>query len=277
VGLRNWLHNKSMKEAVPGSYQLTSCSAGVSGAAYSNCHMEGVVTGPGVGPVAVDHYCTAPTSKWPSPGRTLPVTVDRADPTRMRVRWDDMPSNRDLGREQARQAAEHLARQIAQGTGQQPGNPFGAVPLQVQPVIDAISQAARRAGMNVTFDQSSIVLGDPGRAAPGAPGGGLTPQEAAAAVAGNGAAVGLQPATARVLAVHEVPVPAGLPGGPPAGLFDLTLDVTTATGLSYSTRTRIGFLTPARRDSVAVVGAVLPAFADPVNRDRIAIDTSKLD
>ena len=30
--------------------------------------------------------------RWPQQGATIPVLVDRADPTRVRIEWDDMPS-----------------------------------------------------------------------------------------------------------------------------------------------------------------------------------------
>jgi hypothetical protein len=185
VGLRNWLHNKHMSDPADGMLQLTSCSAGAYDAAYSNCRMQGVVTAPGLAPTAVEHVCLAPTRKWPQPGQTIPVVVDRADPTE------------------------------------------------------------------------------------------LTPEQAATAVSG-GAAAGLQPATARVLAAHEVPIPAGMPGAPPAGLVDLTLDVALPDGGGYATNMRIGFSTPEKRAKVATVGLTLPVLINPAARDQIAIDTGRL-
>jgi hypothetical protein len=245
VGLRNWLHNKHMTDPADGTLQLTSCSAGAYDAAYSNCRMQGVVTAPGLAPTAVEHVCLAPTKKWPQPGQTVPVLVDRADPTRLEVSWDDMPSNRDLGRQQAQQEAQRLAAQMS--AAQAPG-PAG----------------------------QQQVLGAPGRPVPGAAGGGLTPDQAAAAVSGGAGAAGLQSATARVLAVHEVPIPAGMPGAPPAGLVDLTLDVALPDGGGYSTTMRIGFSTPQKRAKVATVGLTLPVRVNPAARDQIAIDTAGL-
>ncbi|MGZ5315019.1 MAG: hypothetical protein ACXWGV_11635 [Solirubrobacterales bacterium] len=48
---------------------------------------------------------------WPYPGETLPVTVSRSDPTRLKVRWDDVPEAGEV----ARQQAEQLAAQMNQG------------------------------------------------------------------------------------------------------------------------------------------------------------------
>jgi hypothetical protein len=118
------------------------------------------------------------------------------------------------------------------------------------------------------------VIGAPGRPVPGAAGGGLTPEQAATAASGGGA--GLQPAMARVLAVHDVPIPAGMPGAPPAGLVDLTLDVARPDGGGYATSMRIGFSTPEKRAKVATVGLTLPVLVNPAARDQIATDTSRL-
>lgn len=224
-----------IKDPVDAEYRLTSCSSSSPGAAYSNCRMEGVVTGPGVGPIAVEYNTlAAPTKKWPQPGQTLPVTVDREDPTRLKVRWADMPTNRELGRQYAAQQAQQ-----AQASG-------------------------------ATASTSYEVVGAPGRPQPGQAGGGLTPEQASAGGAG------LQPATGRVLAVHEVVVPAGLSGAGAGGTTDLTLDVALADGTGYSTSMRITFSTPEKHDAIAIVGRSLPVLVNPAAHDQVMIDTSKL-
>jgi hypothetical protein len=282
VGLRNWLHNKHMSDPVDGMLQLTSCSDGAYSAAYSNCQMQGVVTAPGLAPTAVEHLCMAPTKKWPQPGQTIPVLVDRADPTRLEVRWDDMPSNRELGQQQAQQEAQRLAAQMsaAQARDEVPGQqpvtttfPPNTMPPELQSLLDNFTQAAQGSGVKVTYNVQQDVIGAPDRPVPGAAGGGLTPEQAAAAASGGG---GLQRATARVLAVHEVPIPAGMPGAPPAGLVDLTLDVALPDGGGYATSIRIGFSTPEKRVKVATVGLTLPVLVNPAARDQIAIDTGRL-
>lgn len=245
LGVRNWLHNKRMTDPVPGTYALTSSSVNSGGASYENCRMTGVVTADGVGPVAVEHYCTAPTKRWPHPGQTLPVTVDRADPTRLEVQWDAMPSNHDLARQLAEQQAQELADRMRTGAS---GTP---------------------AGPPVTY----TVVGDASRPLPGTAGGGLTPEQAAAATQRPGAMIA---AHATVLAVHEVIVPAGVAGGGAAGTVDLTLDVALPAGGGYATSTRIAFSTAARRAAVATVGTVLPVLVNPAAHDQIAIDATRL-
>jgi hypothetical protein len=277
MGLMKWMHNKHMSDPADGQLQLTACSGGVSGALYSNCTMQGVVTAPGLPPTAVEHLCLAPTKKWPQPGQLLPVRVDRADPTRLEVLWNSMPTNQELGQQQAQQEAQRLAAQMSAGqnwAGQQP--PPGMAP----PAAYGMAQPgmAPPAAYGQAPGTSAVppgVLGDPARPAPGMAGGGLTPEQAAAAISGQ--ALNMQSATAQVLAVHDVPVPPGMPGAPPAGLVDLTLDVTLTTGGRYTTTMRIGFGTPQTRAKVTAVGATLPVVVNPAQRDQIAIDTSLLD
>lgn len=319
MGALNWLRNHRLSDPVDGTYRLTACSGGAYDAAYSNCRMEGVVTAPGVAPVAVEHYCTAPTRKWPQPGEELPVLVDRADPQRLRIKWDEIPTGRERGRQAAQAAAELLAQQMGAGpSGTAPagpasgsafsGSPFSgtpfsgssssgspfeatfstgdisAMPEQIQRMVAGIEQAARQAmdgsgtpagqsWVNVTVGPEVTVLGAPGRPAPGAPGGGMTPEQAAQAVAGRS---GMQEATAVVLAAHEVSVPAGMPGASPGGVVDITLDVSGPDGSTYSTVTRISFSTPERRARIAAPGSTLPVLIDPSDRSRIVIDTRRL-
>jgi hypothetical protein len=44
-------------------------------------------------------------SRWPSPGMTLPATIDRANPSNVRIEWDEVPN----ARARARQRAERKA------------------------------------------------------------------------------------------------------------------------------------------------------------------------
>jgi hypothetical protein len=297
VGALNWLRNHRLSDPVDGTYRLTACSAGSSGAAYSNCRMDGVVTAPGIAPVAVEHYCTAPTKKWPSPGQDLPVLVDRADPRRLQIKWDEIPSGRERGRQAAQAAADMMAQRMTAwqtaagqtaagqaGAGQPGGGPFGAGPFggdfhiagmsalgeQAEMMADSIQQAVQQA---MEAAGMPTVLGAPGRPMPGAPGGGTTPEQAAQAFAGQS---GMREATAVVLAAHEVSVPFGMPGAGPGGVVDITLDVSAPDGSAYSTMTRISFSTVERKARIAVPGSTLPVLIDPSDRSRIVIDTRRL-
>ena len=66
--------------------------------------------------------------KWPVQGSTIPITIDRADPTRVLIDWDDMRGKSDLLREAERDQAEARKEQLlaqAYGTdGSTSGNPL---------------------------------------------------------------------------------------------------------------------------------------------------------
>ena len=266
MGLRNWVHNKRISDPVPGTYRLTSCSSNSGGASYQNCRMHGVVVGPGVGPVAVEHYCTAPTKRWPHPGDTVPVTVDRADPTRLRIEWDQVSTGNDRGQ----QLAEDLA--ATMGASAQPAAASDASGEPFSDLLQAFVTQAEAQGTHVTTNVTYSVIGAPGRSIPGTAGGGLTPEQAAAAVTAGS----MQPGTARVLAVHEVTLPPGTPGGGAAGTVDITLDVTPPAGEGWTSTMRIAFSTAAKRTRVATVGAVVPVLVNLEAHDQIAIDTTRL-
>jgi hypothetical protein len=68
-----------------------------------------------------------------------------------------------------------------------------------------------------------------------------------------------------------------MPGAAPGGVADITLEVTMPEGDLYTTVTRLDFSTPQRRARIATVGAILPVLADPADRSRIVIDTTRLD
>lgn len=238
---------RGIKDPLDGTFRLVACSTSSGGAVVENCTMDGVVVAPGVPPTPVHHVSLlTPTAKWPQPGQTLPVTLDRRDPSRLRIRWDDVPPNAQI----ARRLAQEQAREAPAGTG--------------DPGTGGPSEPSTRA-----------VLGAEGRPEPGTAGGGLSPAESARATQGGAATLGLQPLSARVLAAHEVVVPAGLAQAP-GGTWDLTLDVEPQTGPGWSTVLRVGFRSPERKAEVARIGRVLPVLADPVRHDRIAIDAERL-
>jgi hypothetical protein len=281
MGLFNRL--KGISEPVDAEFRIVACSSNSGGAVYENCTMDGVVSGPGFDPVPVHHTSmVTPTAKWPYPGVVLPVTVDRQHPDRLKINWDAVPTSGDVARALAAQQAQQMsaaAGQNAQATPTANAAPSVApavagLPPQYQSMIGDIVARAQAAGATVTTSYETQVVGAPGRAAPGMPGGGLTQAESAQAMSGGGAAIGLQATVATVLAAHEIVVPAGVPGAAPGGVWDLTLDVTANPG--YTTVLRINFSSPEKRQQIAVVGRSLPVQADPSRHDRIAIDTSRL-
>jgi Short C-terminal domain len=102
-----------MKEPVDVMAQVISVSEAPH-ATHGTAKMNLVVQLPGREAESIE--CTsvpAPVSKWPVPGGQLPVTVDAADTSKSKVRWDEVAE----GDEIAKQQADALAAQMNQGGG----------------------------------------------------------------------------------------------------------------------------------------------------------------
>jgi hypothetical protein len=105
---------RRMKDPVDGTAQVIGGSLPPDSAKSANVDLNLVVQAEGVPATSIEHSCMAPTRKWPYPGATLPVTFDRADPDRLKIRWDDVPEAGDV----AKQQADALAAQMNHGGGQ---------------------------------------------------------------------------------------------------------------------------------------------------------------
>jgi len=104
----DWLRAKRMKDPVRGSAQVVACSRITQAAVASNCVMNLVVSADGIPATPVEHECMCRQDRWPQPGQVLPVTVDRADPTRLRIEWDEVRTHEDRIAEQAEALAAHM-------------------------------------------------------------------------------------------------------------------------------------------------------------------------
>jgi Short C-terminal domain len=121
MGLLGNLFGGRLKDPVRGTAQVVSCSGYRGRGVFQNCHMELVVQADGVPATAVEFQGLVHNKRWPVPGMTLPVTVDRANPQRVKVEWDEVSTSRD----RSRAAAEGLAatmRGEGGGAGTAPGN-----------------------------------------------------------------------------------------------------------------------------------------------------------
>jgi hypothetical protein len=131
-----------MKDPVDGTAQVVGSTQPPENATSGNVNLTLVVQAEGVSATSVELACMAPSKKWPFPGETLPVTVDRADPTRVKVRWDDVPEAADV----AKQQADALAASLSQGGGQA----FtGAGAADASEIVEALQQAMPGAQINV--------------------------------------------------------------------------------------------------------------------------------
>jgi hypothetical protein len=77
-----------MTQPVGGTLLVTGISMPTESAIYHNARLTGVVSAEGVPATAVTHGGLIRTSKWPRPGQTLPVIVDRANPRNFAIEWD---------------------------------------------------------------------------------------------------------------------------------------------------------------------------------------------
>ncbi len=91
----DWLRARKMKDPVRGSAHIVACSRPARPAVSSNIVMNLIVSADGVAPTAVEHECMCRQDRWPHQGMTLPVTLDRADPSRLKVEWDELPTHQD--------------------------------------------------------------------------------------------------------------------------------------------------------------------------------------
>jgi hypothetical protein len=83
----------SMTQPVSGTLLVTSVSMPTENAIYHSARLTGVVSAEGVPATAVNHSGLFRTSKWPRPGQSLPVIVDRANPTSFAIEWDKVEDN----------------------------------------------------------------------------------------------------------------------------------------------------------------------------------------
>lgn len=142
MGLMDAFRSIRMKDPVDVDARVVSVSEPPH-ATHGTAVMNLVVQPPGMEAQSIE--CTsvpAPVAKWPSPGATLPVTVDRADPEKCKVRWDEVPDSGDVAREQA----EQLAAQLNQGGGGQVAIGGDA---DVAGIVDALQQAMPGAQIEV--------------------------------------------------------------------------------------------------------------------------------
>lgn len=113
-----------MSDPVPGVAQVISASAHRGRGVYQNCRMQLVVSADGVPATPVEVHEIVHNQRWPMPGTALPVTVDRANPSNVKVHWDQVQSSRDRAAAQA----EAIAAQMRAEAAQQPPPPAPAPP-----------------------------------------------------------------------------------------------------------------------------------------------------
>jgi len=80
----------AMTDPVPGIFLVTAAAMPSRNALYHMTRITGVVSAEGVEPTAVQYAGLIRTAQWPSPGKRLPAVVDRADPRKFAIQWDQV-------------------------------------------------------------------------------------------------------------------------------------------------------------------------------------------
>lgn len=150
------LFSKKMKDPVRGTAQVVAASMPLQGASgWSNCDLDLVVSADGLEPYAVEMSPWTRMSKWPYPGYTLPVTVDRADPEYVKIEWDDVPSGDEL----ASAEAERIAEAMRSGTAASVDT--GGIPPEAAAIVEQLT--GMFPGASVTVNEPvEVTRGDEG-------------------------------------------------------------------------------------------------------------------
>lgn len=103
---------RNMADPVPGILLVTAAAMPSRNALFHMTRITGVVSGEGIEPTAVQYAGLIRTALWPSPGKQLPVIVDRADPRKFAIQWDGVASAQAsaLGQAEALAAAMRAKR-----------------------------------------------------------------------------------------------------------------------------------------------------------------------
>jgi hypothetical protein len=98
--ISNALHNHHMKDPVRGEALVVEANDWTPNVNPHPLKATLVVHAEGVPKTTVEHdelvgATFSPTKllRWPTQGDRIPVTIDRADPTRVRIEWDDFLSH----------------------------------------------------------------------------------------------------------------------------------------------------------------------------------------
>jgi Short C-terminal domain len=149
--MRDWWRGRSIDDGVRASAYIAACSRYTESATSSNIRMTLVVSGDGIPATTVEHECMCRHDRWPSPGETLPVTVDPHDPTRLRVEWDEVPKAEDVARRQAEAMAARLNAGAAASTST--GDPSAdALVAQLQQAFPGAQVSVSHQSVDATAD-----------------------------------------------------------------------------------------------------------------------------
>ena len=286
MGLKDWRSRRAIKDPVRGEFRPSGSYFPQPARVPIQEMLIGVVTAPGIEPTAGEapNDLRHPHDVSAFGESVLPALVDRADPARFIVLWQEAALRDDQAkaRSQAQQAAERVkdedsaappAPAPAPQVHVDDGTSDGSAPDWAKQMVDemrtngmsGMGEVLARAlsGYPFTIDGPAQVI-DPTAAG--------RPAEEATSLTAAG-----RPATAVLTGIADVPVPQAALPGPTASLCDLTLQVRRSDGRSYTARTRLGFPDAERRAAVAVIGCELPVRVDTRDDSQVEVDVAAFD
>jgi hypothetical protein len=93
---------------VPGQLQIAAASLANPEYSATRGWWTGVLTGPGIEPMAVIHEDSARTEKWPEEGQTVPVIISLSSPIKIEIVWDKVPTRRQKGLQRAQSLLDRV-------------------------------------------------------------------------------------------------------------------------------------------------------------------------
>ena len=189
MGLSDWRAKRHMKDPVRGVFRVTGCYDKRMYSDPPGARITGVIIAPGVPATVAEHRFDS-RGRWTN-AKELPVLVDRSDPTRFAILWDEVPATSwaDQERHHAQEEADRINSGQPTGSAPAAGQAMQLWPEVADAVRAALGQAVNAANVTVTVQQQEVI-GAPGRPAPGMPGGGLTPDQVAQMLADGGQGAG---------------------------------------------------------------------------------------
>ena len=123
-----------IKDPVRGTGQVVSASMYRGDGVYQMCSINLVVQAEGIPATATQFQGLVHRNRWPFPGKVLPVNLERTDPTRFEIVWDEVPSSAD----RSQQAAEGIAAAM-RGEAPAGGPPAGGALGGATPMVVNVS------------------------------------------------------------------------------------------------------------------------------------------
>jgi len=143
---------KRIKDPVLGEGRVLRLDTPYQRGRSMSCRFWLELNAPGIDGERVDVKSSMPSRKWPDIGQVLPVTIDRSDPTRVDIRWAEVPDVVDI--------AWQLATAIADGVNAGEVESLPAYPAAAQEIIRRYPGLAPGGPIEVDLPADVAGLGD---------------------------------------------------------------------------------------------------------------------